>query len=183
MLLAATLAGAASAAVRPAAAGADPLPEWNIAPCATATLTSVQQDESSGRTVLFGSATQCDPVVNAGGFRIATYLAGDKEGEAPGYNARRFPSPRPGDVRPFGAAIPRGPVDHGVCVIAGKEQRIACGRVSPVITGSVIPRFRLTPVSPNDPLVAMPVRTTPYTGSVQPNPDGNDPINACGTCF
>jgi len=175
----------------PAYAGVRPVPAsaaWRMAPC-------VQADdmlmEPSGETylgilVLQGWAVQCAPVVLGGGFRIATYPAGESVGYAPGYNARYFGSTAVGAVRNFGVlAVPNTPGEYGVCVLGGESERVSCQQVT-VADDTAASSWRL--IAPDSPLVDKDVVATPPTGAIVPGDPGRLPGDgdvqpACGTCF
>ena len=168
----------AYATVRPVPAS---LHAWRMAPCVQAEgmLMEPSGENYLGTLVLQGWAVQCAPVVLGGGFRIATYPAGEPVGYAPGYNVRSFGSTAVGAVRSFGAlAVPNTPGEYGVCVLGGGSARVSCQQV--IVAGDAAgSSWRL--IAPDSPLVDKDVVATPPTGAIVP---GDEDVNpACGTCF
>jgi hypothetical protein len=159
---------------------------WSMAPCVTGVDMEPSPRNYAGYVVLEGAATQCGPVTDNGGFRIAAYPANATTGTAPGYNTRLFRSTVVGESRSFGvAALPMISGEYGVCVLAGQDQRLGCYRAV-VTTGGGDATAVLRPLATDAALVAKEVVMTPYTGAIIPPraPGKSNPTNpACGTCF
>jgi hypothetical protein len=166
---------------RAADSGAVP---WTMAPCVTVEAMRPYPMENWQYNILEGSVAQCDPVVEDGGFRIATYSADEETGTAPGYNVRLFASATPGEVRDFAvAALPVTEGEYGVCVLSGSDERFGCFRVE-VSYGETTFIDVVSPLATDDPLVDKDVVTSPFTGALGPQrPGGVGPRPACGTCF
>jgi len=164
------------------------VPAWRMAPCVRADdmLMEPSGETYLGILVLQGWAVQCAPVVGGGGFRIATYPAGEPVGYAPGYNVRSFGSTAVGTARSFGVlAVPNTPGEYGVCVLGGESVRVSCQQVI-VAGGTAASSWRL--IAPDSPLVDKDVVATPPTGRIVPDDPGRLPgdkyVNpACGSCF
>lgn len=168
-----------------APAQADPVP-WAMAPCVTMSSMEPASKHYSTYIVLEGFAVQCDPVVENGGFRLATYSSAAPTGDAPGYNVRLFPSATVGAVRHFGAtAVPATVGEYGVCVLAGQLERVACYWVRVASTTAGDLNVVAVPLATDASLVDKDVVTTPYTGTILPPPPKSPPKTnpACGTCF
>jgi len=187
----ATISAVVLCVAAPAHAAVTPVPAsaaWRMAPCVRADdmLMEPSGETYLGTLVLQGWAVQCGPVVGGGGFRIATYPAGEPVGYAPGYNARSFGSTAVGAVRSFGVvAVPNTPGEYGVCVLGGESERVSCQQV--IVAGdTAASSWRL--IAPDSPLVDKDVVATPPTGSILPGapvrvPGDTDVKPACGTCF
>ena len=163
----------------PAYAAPDP-PPFTLAPCVQATFGDVTWDPDAEVLVLNGSATQCGPVVENGGFYFATYLERSPLGYSESYNRRWFSAPVEGDVRTFGvAAIPVTRGNNGVCLISGAG-RTVCARFSTTRPPDGPPTVVIAPLAVNDPLVNKLVLARPYAGETGPPSNGS---GTCGTCF
>lgn len=157
---------------------------WTMAPCVTVGEMWQYPLGNWQYNLLEGSVAQCDPVVDSGGFRIATYRPDSETGSAPGHNVRLFASAEPGQVRHFvAAALPVDEGVYGVCILAGANERFGCLRVE-VSEGETTFIDVISPLATDDPLVDKDVTTTPFTGSFNPPRPGEvGPKPACGTCF
>ncbi|RSM55650.1 hypothetical protein DMB66_35675 [Actinoplanes sp. ATCC 53533] len=150
---------------------------WKLAPCVTAAQMEPSPSEYSGYVVLEGSATQCGPVIASGGFAIADYAANATTGTVRGHNVRFFRSTVVGEVLPFRvAALPLTPGEYGVCVLAGRNQRVRCSHVV-VTTDSGDVTAVVRPLATDAPLVNKEVVKPLYIPGIE------DPNPACGTCF
>jgi hypothetical protein len=191
-VVAAVLTGLLLSLTGPLAAQAGPPPEveaedWSMAPCVVPHFSRVHLDTVlTDWVILDGSAVQCPPGVENAGFRLATYRPGEPLGRADGVNVRLFPELYPGQfpVRAFGAGVMKAETGRtGVCLLAGKDERVLCGLVS-VLNGTKGLALSLTPLAVDAPLVNRGVVTTPYPGPGDAGPPGHEPGgNSCGTCF
>ena len=165
------------------ARAADPA-DWTMAPCVTVVDMQPGLDQSRLYNVVEGAVAQCGPVVEAGGFRLATYRPDGATGYAPGYNVRLFASTDVGEVRDFGAAaLPTEEGEFGLCVLAGDNERVGCYRAE-VTFGESTYEDVLSPLPTDDPLVDKDAITSPYTGASGPTRgEENSAWPACGTCF
>lgn len=160
----------------------DPLPPFNEAPCMSVYLNEVEPEYGSHIMVLNGAAVQCAPIVEYGGFRVATYLPDEPTGTAPSWNARRFHTAEEGSIRSFGAAaLPWRAGEYAVCVLGVGLERLACGLA--VLTSTQNGGFRtiLTSLPTDSPLVDKEVSAGPYTGRFSPPRGGG--TGHCATCF
>jgi hypothetical protein len=183
----AALVAAVLAATLLAAAPAEAVPApWTSAPCVAGELSEPEWDSGGQRYVIIGVATQCAPVVANGGFRIVTYRPDVAVGDAPGYNARRFPSATPGAMVIFGAAAlpPRTAGNYGICLVAGENHRISCVSITVPVAPNPSVTVAAWPISTDAPLVAKDFNAGPYdTNPIPPRGSGGGIINTCGTCF
>lgn len=177
------LTGLMLAASAAPARAADPVP-WTMAPCVTVETMQSGPMLNWLYNVVEGTVAQCGPVVEGGGFRVATYRADQATGTAPGYNVRLFASTEIGAVSHFGmAALPTEEGEFGLCVLAGDNERVGCFRAV-VALGEWTYEDTLFPLSTQDPLVDRPVVTSPYTGARGPSRGVSvGPRPACGSCF
>jgi hypothetical protein len=158
---------------------------FHISPCVETSLTDVTYDAESMAMVLNGVASQCAPVVENGGFRIATYLPRSPMGGSQGWQARRFEGPVEGEVRPFAVRLlGASRATYGVCLISGgsaeplEGKRVACGLVVQPNPQTSPPTASLMPLSSDDPLVDKWVIVNGGPAGPDSDPDG-----VCGTCF
>ena len=158
--------------------------DWTMAPCVTVEGMQPGFMLNWLYNMVEGAVAQCGPVVEAGGFRIATYSPDEATGFAPGYNVRLFDSTEVGEVRYFGAAaLPAEEGEFGLCVLAGDNERVGCYRAE-VTFGESTYEDVLSPLPTDDPLVDKDVVTSPYTGARGPTRGvETGPRPACGTCF
>lgn len=165
------------------ARGAGPV-DWTMAPCVTVEAMQPGFMLNWLYNMVEGTVSQCGPVAEAGGFRIATYYPDQATGFAPGYNVRLFASTAVGEVSHFGmAALPTEEGEFGLCVLAGDNERVGCYRAV-VTEGEWTYEDVLYPLATDDPLVDKDVVTSAYTGARGPTRGvDNGPRPACGTCF
>lgn len=161
---------------------------WSYPACMNATLSAVSWDGIAARFVVTGTATQCPtppgPFTPAGllGYRVATYIPGERTAWAPADNHRFFPRDAGLDV-PVGfraAAVPREIGTYGVCVIGSRAgERKVCAKVTVTSDAPDDHSATLEPIDNDAELVQLPHVETPIPW--RPNPE--DPTGVCGTCF
>ncbi|GIE99186.1 hypothetical protein [Paractinoplanes rishiriensis] len=171
----------------PTAAQATTLP-WNSAPCITGGLYDIVTDTHQNWYVVRGSATQCAPTVEYGGFRVVVYKENAARGFSAGWNARQFPSAEPGESVWFGAAaLQRKAGNYGLCLVAAGDKRIDCASATiSKASAAVGSPPVLWPISVDDPLVAKEFDADPYTAAPNPavgNGHDDNPHTFCGTCW
>lgn len=180
LVLTATSSTAAAAPPAPGPAGDD---GWQMAACVIPEFREVNRDGGVDMLVLTGSATQCRPIVQHAGFRLAAYHPGASLGVAESHNIRLFDALWQGavPVRDFGTAVlPAEPGEYGVCLLAGADERVACRLVTVTAEKPGELKASLAPLAVDAPLVNRGVVAGPYTGELEPP---GDMTGSCGTCF
>jgi hypothetical protein len=146
--------------------------QWKVTECGQGKLTGAFR-EPRGGVIVTGEAKECGGHVPGSFFAIATFHVRDPANRpyAEFEDARFFRKER---ARSFGVHAFRGSGVEAVCLMVSPTKRLDCAWV-------VVPEIgpaRITPLNPQDPVVAKPVELGPQDPS-----DNDGSSTKCANCW